>query len=181
MPSSRPAIIAPILDIIMGLAPKTILDVGVGFGKWGVLLREYLEVWQGRYMNKEWEVLIDGVEPWGPYYNDLHDLVYNTMHMMPVEEFLPLVERSYDLVLMSEVVEHMERGTAEEVLPKLWDLALKAIIITSPVGGSPQGEVFGNKYERHRSAWDAADFMSIFGRGNYSIVQGRYGIFWALK
>jgi hypothetical protein len=39
----------------------------VGFGRWGILFREFLEIWeQGKYDGK-WERTIDGVEIFVPY------------------------------------------------------------------------------------------------------------------
>ena len=36
------------MDIIIALKPFSVLDIGSGFGKYGVLCREYLELWDGR-------------------------------------------------------------------------------------------------------------------------------------
>jgi hypothetical protein len=36
------------MDNIIALKPKSILDIGTEFGKYGVLCREYLELWDGR-------------------------------------------------------------------------------------------------------------------------------------
>ena len=36
------------MDINIALKPFSILDIGSGFGKYGVLCREYLELWDGR-------------------------------------------------------------------------------------------------------------------------------------
>ena len=44
------------------LAPRSILEIGVGFGKWGVVAREYLEAWQGRFRREDWQVRIEGVK-----------------------------------------------------------------------------------------------------------------------
>lgn len=46
MPTSQPENLTPVCQKILELAPnvQSALDIGVGIGKWGVLLREYLEV-----------------------------------------------------------------------------------------------------------------------------------------
>lgn len=36
--------ISDCIEIIRDINPKTILDVGTGFGRWGILSREFLEV-----------------------------------------------------------------------------------------------------------------------------------------
>ncbi len=42
MPSSRPNIIPIVIHLIRQLKPRSILDVGVGFGKWGHLFRRIM-------------------------------------------------------------------------------------------------------------------------------------------
>jgi len=67
MPSSAPDHIPAVLKHVMKLQPKRVLDVGVGYGKWGFLLREYLESWNDRVHPEDWEITITGVEVWEPY------------------------------------------------------------------------------------------------------------------
>jgi hypothetical protein len=54
MPTSHPYQLNEIIDLAMKVDPKSVLDVGVGFGKYGVLLREYLELWDGRDRYRDW-------------------------------------------------------------------------------------------------------------------------------
>ena len=44
MPSSRPNTIPTVIHLVRQIKPKSILDVGVGFGKWGHLFREYTDI-----------------------------------------------------------------------------------------------------------------------------------------
>jgi len=71
MPSSQIANISTITGWIAEIQPASILDVGVGFGKYGVLAREYTDVRAGRYRRGEWKVTIDGIEIYSPYYNPI--------------------------------------------------------------------------------------------------------------
>jgi len=47
MPTSNWQNISYNIDLIRKIKPQSILDVGVGFGRWGILLREFLELWEG--------------------------------------------------------------------------------------------------------------------------------------
>lgn len=69
MPSSPYQHISKIMDIIYNLSPNSILDVGSGFGKYGLLSREYLELWDGRQKYQEFLRRIDGVEVFWQIYN----------------------------------------------------------------------------------------------------------------
>jgi hypothetical protein len=42
MPTSHPHQLNQIVELIMLTDPHSLLDVGIGFGKYGVLAREYL-------------------------------------------------------------------------------------------------------------------------------------------
>ena len=60
MPSSLPDFIPTIIKTVMSRNPKSVLDIGVGFGKWGYLFREYLDVYHGRVFKEDWLVNIEG-------------------------------------------------------------------------------------------------------------------------
>ena len=56
MPSCRPDVIPELVYKVMEMCPETILDIGVGYGKWGALCIEYLKYW------KNITPVVDGVE-----------------------------------------------------------------------------------------------------------------------
>ena len=66
MPSSRPNAIPTTVHVVRQLDPASILDVGVGFGKWGLLFREYTDIRASetdshRYQKAAWKIRIDGI------------------------------------------------------------------------------------------------------------------------
>jgi len=86
MPSSRPNTIPTVIHLIRQLKPRSILDVGVGFGKWGHLFREYTDINESerdskRYERNNWKVRIDGIEGNASYITDMHRYLYNEIHL----------------------------------------------------------------------------------------------------
>ncbi len=61
MPTSRFQVIPDILSLLQREQPRSILDVGVGFGKYGLLIRDILEIPFERYNKQQWICQIDGV------------------------------------------------------------------------------------------------------------------------
>src|SRR4051812_22928392 len=55
MPTSFVDHITPIMRYVMQRNPDTILDIGAGYGKYGLLCREYIDKWP-------WTKVIDAVE-----------------------------------------------------------------------------------------------------------------------
>lgn len=45
---------------------ESVLDVGVGFGRWGFSIREFLEAWAGRPLTIQWKLRIDVIEAFSP-------------------------------------------------------------------------------------------------------------------
>ena len=147
MPSCRPDIISEIVYKILEIVPQTILDVGVGYGKWGVLCTEYLTYW------KSVKPKIDGVEIFENYKSPAHG-VYNKIFYSDVIDILDEVG-NYNLVLIIDVIEHLNREDGLRLLD-----ASKSYIVSTPEYWSPQGTCFGNKYETHISRWALDDFVN---------------------
>ena len=134
-----------------------ILDVGCGFGKWGFLIRDTIEVMIGQNFNKkDWKIEITGVEVFPKCITNLQELIYDKIIKKDVFECFDELDK-YDLIIMGDVVEHFEKDKAHELINKMFEFS-NDIIISTPHGFMPQGEWAGNIYERHRSGWKLKDF-----------------------
>lgn len=151
MPSSRYHVIPAVLDIVLALHPKSILDIGAGTGKYGALFREYLDVWDTATPYSQRNTRIDGVEINGDYVNPL----WNVYDDFTVADIRDLESADYDLIFMGDVIEHF---TKEEGLELVNRLNYQALLIVTPVEPLAQGAVYGNEHEAHRSKWDGSEF-----------------------
>jgi len=154
MPSSY--FIPEIIPLAISLPNESILDIGPGFGKYGMLLREYLEIWSGRYHKKDWKVRIDCIEVFEEYITPIHKHIYNQIYIGSAEKIINELQ-SYDLILILDVIEHMDK----EIGIKFIDDCKKkcsAIMIATPKGFTAQGPYMGNQFEIHKSGWEKEDF-----------------------
>jgi hypothetical protein len=148
------------MDIIIHISPMSILDIGTGFGKYGVLCREYLELWDGRHNYSEFLRRIDGVEVFGDYITPLHKFVYNNIYINDIMEVLDKIEYRYDLVLLIDVLEHFDKHQGENLLHKILHKN-GGVLISTPKKPSSQEDAFNNVYETHRSKWTKNDLSSL--------------------
>ncbi len=155
MPTCDPSVIPTIVREMMRLRPASVLDVGVGMGKFGLLTREYLEGWgHHRYCRDRWQVQLDGCEIFPQYIQPWHREIYDNLHLGDIRGY-PF-RAPYDLVLMVDVIEHFPKPDG---LKLLRDLAAKTIIVSTPnfktrgVGRNKE-----NVHQDHLSVWTAADF-----------------------
>lgn len=68
--------------------------------------------------------------------------------------------RSFDAVVLIEVLEHLTDEQGERLLERIESWARKKIVITTPNGFLPQGTLSQNPYELHRSGWNVGEMTS---------------------
>lgn len=147
------------MALVVYLKPASILDIGVGFGKYGVLCREYLELWDGRGNYSEFLRRIDGVEAFKDYITPLHKFVYNRLYDEDVINIIDKIDIAYDLVLLIDVLEHFNKEQGNSLLCKIMRNN-KGVIISTPKKVSDQKDAFNNKYEIHKSQWTKDELSS---------------------
>jgi len=171
MPTSRGSHLSYLTQLILEIKPKSILDVGVGFGSKGMLFREYTDIWDGNYKKEEWKTIIDGIEIFPDYVSDLQKSIYNKIHIGNALAILPTLG-NYDVIYAGDVLEHFNEKQGREFIELLKEHS-PHVIITTPVKVSDQGSVFGNEYETHRSQWGKESFpeADIVSFGNIFVIQ----------
>jgi hypothetical protein len=165
MPSSRPNTIPTVIHLVRQLKPRSILDVGVGFGKWGHLFREYTDILEAehdpaRYKRSNWKVRIDGIEGYASYITDMHRYLYSEIHIGDACDLIKTLPH-YDLIFIGDVIEHFEKSVGVQFLRDALKLARSAILVTTPKYETGQEDLCGNELERHRSLWSAKDFVAF--------------------
>jgi len=162
MPTSNFRSIPYVIHLARELRPASVLDIGLGFGKYGFLLREYLDVQAGqdgepRYRKEEWKVRIDGVETFADYITPLQRMIYDEIHVADVRNAIHELG-AYDLVLMCDVIEHIPKAEALNLLQAILHRCNLGVVLTTPAVHYEQGALYGNPAEQHVSEWRSSDF-----------------------
>jgi hypothetical protein len=172
MPTSHYHQIGKIVEIMFLIRPKSVLDVGIGCGKYGMLAREFLEIWLEHKPYAERNIRIDGIEAFPEYIQEGQRFYYDTIYIGNALDTVPTLE-NYDLILLVDVLEHF---SGEDGLKLLGSCAQKGkhILISTPLDIGDQGAVFGNEFERHRFQWKRGHFRKygpvVFFRNYHSIL-----------
>lgn len=167
MPSSRPNTIPIVIHLLRQLKPESILDIGVGFGKWGHLFREYTDILEAehdpeRYRRENWRVRIDGIEGHASYLTEMHRYLYNEIHVGDAAALMKTLP-NYDLIFLGDIIEHFDKPAGMELLRDAFARANKAVIVSTPKFETEQDALCGNELERHRSLWSVRDFKKVPG------------------
>lgn len=167
MPTSDNRTISPILHKIIGVMPRSILDLGIGYGKYGALCREYVDFNREdgiRHiaLHSAWKVFILGIEGFAEYRNPLWE-IYSQVR---VEDFSDrdnwMHYDDFDLVLLLDALEHLPDKIGIELLEFL-RRHNRNVLVSVPEGEYPQDAMYGNGLECHRSVWTADKLQEIGG------------------
>lgn len=156
--------------------PSRVLDVGVGFGKWGFLVREYCDIYARRCQPNEtgkW-MTIDGVEADQSYHLPHHDLLYNKVWWKPIQVAIDEIP-TYDAIIMSDVLEHLNEETGLDILAKLRDKT-GLLIVTTPDGLQPHSYP-GHPLETHLSGW-SEESLRFVGADRVEKADGQLIAIW---
>ena len=154
MPSSSHLGLSLALEHVVRLRPRRVLDVGVGFGKWGFLLREALDFMWGREDREQWTVQIDGIDA-HRYDSPLLDWVYDDLRIADARDVIDELG-GYDVVVIGDAIEHFEKDEGVALLDALLQQN-RNVVLTTPVEFFEQRRE-DNPYEEHRSHWTVNDF-----------------------
>lgn len=182
MPVSTSVHLSQCLHHIIPLGPRSVLDVGCGFGTWGFLCRTYLDVFQGRIQPESWEVTIDGIELFEPYIQPHHRSLYSAITIGDIRDLAGSVE-PHELIICGDVIEHLEKDEGQAVLDTLYAKATRALLLNIPLGtGWEHPEAYGNPGELHRSQWEYEDIERFPAETTeFQLPNGKYGVFFCAK
>lgn len=165
MPIGSFSCFGKIIQSILATNPKSVLDLGIGFGMNGAAVRNWLDLGTKEAHGGKWSIKLEGVEAFEKYRNPTWDL-YDKVHVCDIREFIDKTDR-FDLILMTDVIEHFHKAEGEWILNKLKDRCKKAVVVSTPAVWAEQNAVYGNEYERHKSHWTINDFRNM----GYGIVK----------
>lgn len=159
MPSSHPEWISHICERLIELQPRTALDIGCGYGKWGVLYNAYCNA----YVNRT-DGVIDAIEVYKPYIDWINKNlpgVYGRIDNVDLENDYRIYHfGNYQCAFCFDMIEHVSKETGHLLLEAM--LYCQIAFITTPVNWFPSSNHFGNEHERHKCLWTAGE-LSQYG------------------
>ncbi len=161
MPSSPLTTIPGIMKAISKIKPKSVLDLGIGFGKFGFLIREYFDLRPGPKKGYDkWSMKIDGIEIFKDYITPVQEYIYDDIYIGETVEIISASNMYYDLVIGIDILEHYRKKDGIYFINTLKSIT-DNIIISTPYIYFEQPPLFGNRYEEHFSGWDFYDFKHL--------------------
>ncbi len=89
---------------LMQRRPESVLDLGIGMGFYGAVIRQWLD-----HGVRPWHTRLVGVEGWPGYRNPTWDL-YDEVHLESIESYLDKSRERFEAVLLMDL--HFLKKTA---------------------------------------------------------------------
>ena len=174
MASSFPSQIPAIVFLLQQLKPKSILDIGKGFGKYGFLIHEYVGIDNQKKIDpsltlaEQSNIKVDAVEVDADLMLPHLDQIYSKVYFGDIFELYKNLPE-YEMILMIDVIEHLDKEKSIEMLRYFLTRNSK-ILIATPLTFFQQ-EIYESSFEHHVSLWKAKDFKKL-GCLEYQHSQG---------
>jgi len=143
VPTSNLALWPAILHLVWEVQPARVLDIGPGWGKAAGLLREYVNP----------DIEVHAVEAWDGYVTDRLRAAYDDVIVGDARLLPEFVFARYDMVLMVEVIEHMDKPGALALLDRI----CCPVVVCTPDTFFPNDPGLPPT-EEHVSLWTVDDF-----------------------
>ncbi len=156
MPIGCCSLVATLATQFVVFRPGSVLDLGIGMGFYGAVVRQWLD---GGV--QPWRTRLLGVEEFAAYRNPCWDL-YDEVIPTAIERFLESNADTWDAILLLDVLEHFEHALGEAILDELRRRLSPGgrLFVGTPAIWMDQGAACGNELERHRSLWTADDLRA---------------------
>ena len=126
-----------------------ILDVGCGKGE------------PMQFLNRRRRYFTVGIDIFQPYIEKCRLQGIHDDYVMCDVRNLPFREKSFDIALCLEVLEHMDRKDGERLLDEMERVARKQIILSTPLGPLECKPYDGNLYLEHKYFWNTDDLQQL--------------------
>lgn len=102
-----------------------------------------------------------GVEIYKPYLEQSKKNKIHTKYLHQKIDKVNFPKKSFDAVILVEVIEHLPQKKGLEIIKKAEKWARKKVIISSPNGFISQQIVDNNPFQRHLSGWDYQKMLTL--------------------
>jgi SAM-dependent methyltransferase len=136
---------------------KDILDAGCGKGQ------------PIAFLNRRHRLFAVGIDMFRPYLLEARALAAYDDLVQGDVRCLPFRPRSFDIVLLMEILEHLERAEGLTVIKVVEQIARRQVLISTPVGQHEQHEYDRNPSQEHRHIWEPQELRAlgyrVYGHG----------------
>lgn len=126
-----------------------------------------------RYCDVEYSL---GVDAFKPYIRESKKKKTHNDYLLADITKAKFKPRSFDAVLLIDVLEHLEKEQGKKLLQKAEKWAKKKLVISAPNDFLPQASIDDNPFQAHRSGWAVEEMEKLgykaHGMAGWKVLRG---------
>lgn len=128
---------------------QTILDLGCGKGE------------PMRFINRRNQFYCVGADIFGLHLSEAKEQASHHDYVLCDIQRLPVKEKTFDVVLCLEVLEHLSGEDGQKLLKDMEGIARRQVIVSTPLGRYKQGTYDKNPYYEHKYIWSPEQLRKL--------------------
>lgn len=142
------------IEAVTELAPLRVLDVGVGLGRWGMLVRDFCEESSVKSDRSKWKLHVEGIQLSGEAIAGHHEFLYD--RIQPANGNLcQQIHGNWNLAILDGVLGNWPKQESSEILSLAMDAADYVMVHNSFVSESDPTP------SNDHSRWKLSEFLSL--------------------
>lgn len=102
-----------------------------------------------------------GVDAFKPYIKESKKKKIHNKYILKDITKVKFKPKSFNAVIMIDVLEHLEKNKGSELLKKAEKWAKKKVVVSTPNGFLPQRTIDKNPFQSHRSGWEVKELEKL--------------------
>lgn len=160
MPADWYNLVNSIIDSIRRANPASILEIGVGLGKYGVAIRHALDDPRGRQQSGNWRLRLDGVELSSGAQPSQHKYIYDNGYDSEALKSTDDLPR-YDVVFLGDALCYFDKRQGRKLVERLLKKTNTVLILYSPRLEAGAKDPASPAVPAYRSRWWELDFVDF--------------------
>jgi hypothetical protein len=149
------------IQVLRAINPERVLDMAVGLGHWGMMVREYCDGGTSQNHPDDWRIYLVGVETFSKNVDPSSNFLYNQIHLGDISTIDTTLGLDWNVILFNDILEHLEKNEAHDLLS--WALnAGDYVLVNVPLGTNEQQFTDdAHLSKENKSEWGLQDFENL--------------------
>lgn len=118
---------------LVDIDPNRVLDIGVGFARWGALVRQFCDERHGRLNREHWQVHVERVAP-ADAVEEYQWLLYDAIRVCDSGRFVDAIEGQWNLVILDQSMQDPDDQRAARLVEKAINHADYVLVVVAGRG-----------------------------------------------
>ena len=114
-----------------------------------------------RFINRQKRFYCVGLDIFAPHLKSAQEQGSYHDYILCDIRSLPIKEKTFDVVLCLEVLEHLSREDGKQLLMDVEEIARRQVVVTTPLGNYSQGTYDNNPYYEHKCIWNPEQLRKL--------------------